>query len=47
MTFGLVTVEPQATIANNDTALYDYARTSEEITVGNGNVMIATKIGKL
>jgi hypothetical protein len=32
---------------NNDAALYDYAMISEEKTVGNGNVMIATKIGKL
>jgi hypothetical protein len=32
---------------NNDAALYDDAMISEEISVGNGNVMIATKIGKL
>ena len=32
---------------NDDDALYDYTMISEEITVGNGNVMMAKKIGKL
>jgi hypothetical protein len=32
---------------NNDAALYDYSMISEDITVGNGNVMTATKMGKL
>jgi gag-polypeptide of LTR copia-type/Zinc knuckle len=32
---------------NNDAALYDYTIISEDITVGNGNVMTAPKMGKL
>ena len=32
---------------NHDDGLYDCADISEEITVGNGNVMLAKKIGKL
>jgi hypothetical protein len=32
---------------NKDAALYDYSMISEDITVGNGNVMTATKMGKL
>jgi hypothetical protein len=32
---------------NNDAALYDYTIICEDITVGNGNVMTATKMGKL
>jgi hypothetical protein len=30
---------------NNDAALYDYPMISEDITVGNGNVMTATNMG--
>jgi hypothetical protein len=32
---------------NDEDALYDYRVISEEMTVRNGNVMIAIKIGKL
>ena len=32
---------------NNDAALYDYTTICEDITVGNGNMMTATKMGKL
>jgi hypothetical protein len=32
---------------NDDEGLYEYKTISEEITVGNGNVMIAKKVGKL
>jgi hypothetical protein len=32
---------------NDNEGLYDYKTTSEEITVGNGNVLIAKKVGKL
>jgi hypothetical protein len=32
---------------NNDAALYDYSMISEEITVGNRNMMTAKKMGKL
>jgi hypothetical protein len=32
---------------NEDEGLYNYTTISEEITVGNGNVMIAKKVGKL
>jgi hypothetical protein len=32
---------------NNDAALYDYTIICEDIIVGNGNVMTATKMGKL
>jgi hypothetical protein len=32
---------------NNDAAIYDYAMISKEITVGNGNVMTATKFDNL
>jgi hypothetical protein len=31
----------------NDAALYDYTIISEDITVGNGNVMNSTKMGKV
>jgi hypothetical protein len=33
--------------SNEDEVLYEYKTISEEITVGNGNVMIAKKVGKL
>jgi hypothetical protein len=32
---------------NDNEGLYEYKTISEEITVGNGNVMIAKKVGKL
>jgi hypothetical protein len=32
---------------NDDKFLYDYTMTSKETTVGNGNVMLAKKMGKL
>jgi hypothetical protein len=32
---------------NDDEDLYEYQTISEEITVGNGNVMITKKVGKL
>jgi hypothetical protein len=32
---------------NNDAVLYDYTSICEDITVGNGNIMTATKMGKL
>jgi hypothetical protein len=34
-------------LRKNDPALYDYTIISEDITVGNSNVMTATKMGKL
>jgi hypothetical protein len=38
---------PSCHYCNNDAALYDSSMISEDITVGNGNVMTATKMGKL
>jgi hypothetical protein len=37
----------KAAQCNIHAALYDFAIVSEEISAGNGNVMIVTKIGKL
>ena len=47
MVFGLVTVEPPATIAMMMTPYMTTQCISEEITVGNSNVMMVKKIGKL